>query len=135
MRISDWSSDVCSSDLPELRIAWNESGGPSAKPPPRKGFGLTLIEQTLCYELDGSARLEFQPEGLLCRMEFRIAADMAPAPDRHSSDRSGQGTPARGLAGGPTLLRAALGAEVRQAIRRRLISVHLWWRRLVPQKH
>src|SRR3546814_5519323 len=39
MRISDWSSDVCSSDLPAVEIAWRKPGLGGQPLQPRRGFG------------------------------------------------------------------------------------------------
>src|SRR3546814_15744558 len=61
MRISDWSSDVCSSDL-------TESGGPPVRQPLKPGFGCTVIEQTVVEQLGGTVSHMFLPEGVRCRM-------------------------------------------------------------------
>ena len=53
---------------PELRLVWRETGGPGAAAPPQHGFGLTLIERSIGHELDGTARLDFAPEGLTCEV-------------------------------------------------------------------
>src|SRR3546814_5922491 len=89
MRISDWSSDVCSSDLygalstpggevhigwdvmredgqVRLRMKWVERGGPPVTPPARRGFGTRMIERGLAAELGGKAEILFKPEGLEC---------------------------------------------------------------------
>jgi two-component sensor histidine kinase len=51
-----------------LRLTWREIGGPPASQPPDHGFGLTLIERSVGYELDGEVRLDFAPEGLSCEL-------------------------------------------------------------------
>jgi two-component system CheB/CheR fusion protein len=57
----------------QVRLLWKESGGPTAKPPNQKGFGLQLIE-TLCpFELHGAAEVRFLPDGLECELSFPIA--------------------------------------------------------------
>jgi two-component sensor histidine kinase len=61
-----------------LVLQWEEHGGPPAAPPTRRGFGLTVIERSLAYELGGSGQLDFTPLGLRCTI--RIPAEhMAPA--------------------------------------------------------
>jgi light-regulated signal transduction histidine kinase (bacteriophytochrome) len=40
-----------------LVIHWSESGGPPVKPPTRRGFGTTLIERSIPYELKGEAEI------------------------------------------------------------------------------
>ncbi|MFL0357646.1 HWE histidine kinase domain-containing protein [Erythrobacter sp. GH1-10] len=48
----------------DLDIRWRESGGPAVKPPTRRGFGSTIIERSIPYELKGEAELRFEPSGL-----------------------------------------------------------------------
>lgn len=56
-------------DAQRLEILWQERGGPAVEPPARRGFGTLMLEQGLVAELNGSASLDFQPEGLVCRIE------------------------------------------------------------------
>lgn len=51
-----------------MNIVWSESGGPAVHPPARRGFGTLMIEQALAADLDGSAQIEFRPEGLVCNI-------------------------------------------------------------------
>jgi two-component sensor histidine kinase len=51
---------------PTLTLTWRESGGPEVSPPTSKGFGSTLIERSIAYELEGEASLDYRPEGLVC---------------------------------------------------------------------
>ncbi|MFP4003236.1 MAG: PAS domain S-box protein [Alphaproteobacteria bacterium] len=53
----------------ELKLTWREHGGPAVKPPKRRGFGLRMIEQALANELNGTAQMDFRPEGLVCTIE------------------------------------------------------------------
>lgn len=55
-----------------LTIRWQESGGPPVRQPERRGFGSTIIEQSIPFELDGKARIAFHPEGI--EAEFWIPA-------------------------------------------------------------
>ncbi|ADM10079.1 hypothetical protein PB2503_10134 [Parvularcula bermudensis HTCC2503] len=57
-------------DESDLVITWRESGGPTILAPSRKGFGSTLIEKSIPYDLGGDASVSFPPEGL--RGKFRI---------------------------------------------------------------
>jgi two-component sensor histidine kinase len=61
-----------------LTMVWEERGGPPAQSPSRRGFGLTVIERSLAYELGGMGRLEFGPLGLRCTIRVP-AAHLAPA--------------------------------------------------------
>jgi two-component system CheB/CheR fusion protein len=55
-----------------LALVWRERGGPPVEGPARRGFGLTLIERGLSYQLGGSAVLEFRRDGLRCTIEFGL---------------------------------------------------------------
>jgi two-component sensor histidine kinase len=52
-----------------LTLTWTESGGPPVTVPTRRGFGSRLIERGLTAELSGEARIDFAPEGVICRIE------------------------------------------------------------------
>lgn len=52
-----------------LEIIWQERGGPAVAPPTRRGFGTLMLEQGLVSELNGEARLDFQSDGLVCRID------------------------------------------------------------------
>ncbi len=47
-----------------LKIDWREFGGPTVKPPSRRGFGSVVVEQTIPFELGGQATLDYRHEGL-----------------------------------------------------------------------
>ena len=53
-----------------LWIEWRESGGPPVTTPTRHGFGSRFIEGSVSAELQGTARLRFDPAGLRCTMEM-----------------------------------------------------------------
>lgn len=57
-----------SDDKPCAFFEWREIGGPPVRPPKSRGFGATLIERAIAYEFDGESRLDFQPDGLVCRL-------------------------------------------------------------------
>jgi light-regulated signal transduction histidine kinase (bacteriophytochrome)/CheY-like chemotaxis protein len=56
----------------DLRLHWKEVGGPPVKPPKRRGFGSTLIERQVPYELKGEARIDYRLDGV--DAEFVIPA-------------------------------------------------------------
>ena len=58
-----------SSEAPTLRLIWTERGGPPVETPASRGFGSRLIERGLAAELNGTARLDFKREGLVCTIE------------------------------------------------------------------
>lgn len=55
-----------------LEILWQERGGPPVVAPSRRGFGTLMLEKGLSAELNGVAKLDFKPDGLLCRIEAAI---------------------------------------------------------------
>ena len=56
----DWHVDPDGS----LLIDWNESGGPAVVAPTRRGFGSTVIERSIPYDLDGKAEISYRLAGL-----------------------------------------------------------------------
>lgn len=74
-------------------IDWNESGGPPVAEPARKGFGSTLIDSMMTYDLDGAYEVRYRREGLQARFVIPArhvahAQSAAPAsPDLHTAAR------------------------------------------------
>jgi PAS domain S-box-containing protein len=56
-------------DGARLALTWTECGGPPVTIPTRRGFGSRLIERCVASELSGKARIDFAPEGVVCRIE------------------------------------------------------------------
>jgi len=50
-----------------LVVAWTESGGPAVKNPTRRGFGSTLIEKSIPFELKGQADINYAVTGVTGR--------------------------------------------------------------------
>lgn len=63
-----WGVDIDGS----LLITWRETGGPPVRPPERKGFGTTIIERSIPYDLGGRARSVYRLTGF--EAEFTIPA-------------------------------------------------------------
>jgi light-regulated signal transduction histidine kinase (bacteriophytochrome)/CheY-like chemotaxis protein len=64
-----------------LDLSWRESGGPAVAAPNRRGFGTTLIERSVPFELQGEAALRYAPTGL--EADFVIpAAFVRPGEER-----------------------------------------------------
>lgn len=59
-------------DAGDLMINWRERGGPPVKAPTRKGFGTTIIDRSIPYDLGGSARIDYLEAGV--EAEFCIPA-------------------------------------------------------------
>jgi len=47
-------------------LSWREVGGPTVRPPARRGFGSTLIERALAMETGGRANLQYLEAGVVC---------------------------------------------------------------------
>src|SRR5262249_26627095 len=68
-----WKLDQGSS----LVIEWKESGGPPVQPASRRGFGTTIIERSIPFDLNGDAELRFDLLGV--RARFVIPANYVQA--------------------------------------------------------
>ncbi len=55
-----------------MLLEWVEAGGPPLPPHGRRGFGTTVIERGLAYELGGAVALDFHPAGLRFRVELPL---------------------------------------------------------------
>ena len=58
---------VTRDDRDDLEIKWVERGGPPVKPPQRRGFGSTIIERSIPFELGGEASIEYKLSGVEAR--------------------------------------------------------------------
>jgi light-regulated signal transduction histidine kinase (bacteriophytochrome)/CheY-like chemotaxis protein len=76
----DWSRDAAG----DLVFSWRESGGPPVSPPKRKGFGTTIVNRSVPYDLGGKASIDYPAEGV--RAQFCI-------PARHVSEPRSFGGP------------------------------------------
>ncbi len=75
-----------------LVLHWREAGGPEVVQPGRRGFGLTLIENSLAYELGGTVQVGFPAAGLTCTMVVpwdQIASLAEPPPSAPSRTQAG----------------------------------------------
>jgi light-regulated signal transduction histidine kinase (bacteriophytochrome)/CheY-like chemotaxis protein len=61
----------------DLVLTWQEVDGPPVSPPKRKGFGTTIVNRSVPYDLGGNATIDYAEAGV--RAEFCI-------PSRHISE-------------------------------------------------
>jgi light-regulated signal transduction histidine kinase (bacteriophytochrome)/CheY-like chemotaxis protein len=64
---------IAFAQLPDstFSISWLETGGPPIQSPPvRRGFGSTIIERSIPYELGGRAEMKFEVTGVSARFEI-----------------------------------------------------------------
>lgn len=76
-----WTRDTSG----DVIFKWVERDGPPVKAPSRKGFGTTIINRSVPYDLGGHAEIEYAPAGV--RATFQI-------PARHVSEKLGSQTQA-----------------------------------------
>jgi light-regulated signal transduction histidine kinase (bacteriophytochrome)/CheY-like chemotaxis protein len=75
-----------------LIIDWKESGGPPVQPPARRGFGTTIIERSIPFDLNGDAELNFDLLGVKARFVIpanyvQVMASVAGALPRAEPDK------------------------------------------------
>ncbi|MGW9822404.1 light-regulated signal transduction histidine kinase (bacteriophytochrome) [Methylorubrum extorquens] len=63
-----------------LLVHWTETGGPVVKAPTRRGFGSTIIERSVPYELKGEAEVRYALTGLTARFSIPAAFVRAAPP-------------------------------------------------------
>jgi PAS domain S-box-containing protein len=56
-----------------LIIHWQEKDGPPVAPPSHKGFGSRVIERGVAHELEGTVRLDYRADGMICTMTIPVA--------------------------------------------------------------
>ena len=59
-----WEQETGGGPKPLLRIIWKEIGGPRVEQPERQGFGDVVLTKLVPMSLQGTASLEFEPEGV-----------------------------------------------------------------------
>ena len=52
----------------QLAIEWHESGGPPVREPSQPGYGTSIVRELIPFELGGTADMDFDFNGLHCRL-------------------------------------------------------------------
>ena len=85
----------------DCELVWEERGGPEVVAPTRSGFGSTLINRVVPFDLGGEAQISFPPEGATARFLIParyvmagdllegVAASAAPESEVHRASLSG----------------------------------------------
>jgi two-component system CheB/CheR fusion protein len=68
----------------ELRLVWQEDGGPAVARPAVPGFGTSMLSQALQYQHKGMVEFDWRKEGLVCRLSLPLATG---SPDSHEQAR------------------------------------------------
>jgi PAS domain S-box-containing protein len=58
---------------PQLKLVWQETGGPTVVAPQRRGFGTRLIDNIVQHELGGRVELSLPPMGARCEIAVPLA--------------------------------------------------------------
>ncbi|RYH00986.1 hybrid sensor histidine kinase/response regulator [Salipiger sp. IMCC34102] len=77
----------------DLQITWRERGGPPVKAPTRRGFGSTIIDRTVPFELGGAVRTRYKLAGF--EADITIPADYISHPLDDAPDESETTGPSR----------------------------------------
>lgn len=96
-----WSIDADGS----LLITWREAGGPAVQAPSRRGFGSTIIERSIPYDLQGKAEVRYRLTGLeadFC-VPSRYVVKVLP-PQTEPAPEGLRPAPANGLLTGKSVL-------------------------------
>lgn len=96
-------------DAGDLTIEWCETGGPVVRAPNRRGFGSTIVERSVPFELNGTAEIDFHLSGL--RARFTIPAAYVRPSAGSVAWRAGNGANDDGQAGLATAPAAVLVVE------------------------
>jgi light-regulated signal transduction histidine kinase (bacteriophytochrome) len=67
-----------------LILDWQERDGPPVLPPARRGFGSTIIERSIPYDLGGTAEISYLPEGVHARFSLPASCVAGVTTARHS---------------------------------------------------
>lgn len=76
-----WRCDGSNQEGAGLHIVWQETGGPTVKPPTRQGFGSLVIINLVCHELAARAEWVPAPEGVRCELWIPLARAKALSQD------------------------------------------------------
>jgi two-component sensor histidine kinase len=55
-----------------VELTWREHGGPKVEHGTSSGFGTTLIDRVVTYDLDGTTKIDFDPSGVRCTLTFPV---------------------------------------------------------------
>ncbi|MCH2076303.1 MAG: sensor histidine kinase [Rhodobacteraceae bacterium] len=93
LSVGSGAVQVATTQAPDgsYEITWSESGGPPiTAEPTRRGFGSTIIERSIPYDLKGEAEVTFAPTGLTAR--FVVPANFISTPTSKPSPPRSRGT-------------------------------------------
>jgi two-component system, chemotaxis family, CheB/CheR fusion protein len=62
----------------KICVEWREHDGPAVAPPSRRGQGTRFIEQSIAYELGGTAIVVYEHDGLRATLNFPFSSSIIP---------------------------------------------------------
>ncbi|WP_101340485.1 HWE histidine kinase domain-containing protein [Cereibacter azotoformans] len=66
----DWELGTDDDGGPDIRLRWQERGGPRPSPPESVGFGTRMIRFAAEFELGGTVELDYASEGFVALLSF-----------------------------------------------------------------
>lgn len=87
-----------------LVVDWLESGGPPVQAPVRRGFGSTIIERSIPFELGGEAMIEYQVGGVHAQHTIPAEYVVTPVVPTSIAEHIGDVKPAGRLSGNVLLV-------------------------------
>jgi light-regulated signal transduction histidine kinase (bacteriophytochrome)/CheY-like chemotaxis protein len=78
-------------DIDNVAVSWTEAGGPVVVPPTRRGFGSTILEQSIPFEVNGVSTPRYTPTGFCFDMVLPAAVAQivqAPGPATVAADHA-----------------------------------------------
>ncbi|MBU0669329.1 MAG: GAF domain-containing protein [Alphaproteobacteria bacterium] len=91
-----------------MTLRWKERGGPPVKPPERRGFGSTIIEKSIPFELNGRAQLDYRLSGV--EAEFWVPGRFVTCREADDPQTPARGAGARPRDKGGDTLASAIGS-------------------------
>ena len=86
----------------DLTLTWSEANGPAVSAPTRRGFGSIVVEQSIPFELQGEARIDYAADGV--QASFKIPYEFVQKGDPLPANRETTKTPRVDLQGKSLLL-------------------------------
>ena len=98
-------------EIDNVAVTWRETGGPSVSPPTRRGFGSTILEQAIQFEVSGTSVPKFLPTGFVLDMVLPSAVAQAVAPSEPHEPAAEAGARSIDMAAIASLLRSCMVVE------------------------
>jgi len=71
-----------------VELTWSEHGGPEVERGASSGFGTTLIDRVVTYDLDGTTKMDFDPSGVRCTLTFPMRGQAKSPANKSPANKS-----------------------------------------------